>query len=204
MRCQRNRQACRISSMMSAMVDLRAEIVAGDRDADAARVEPARHVAEHRGFERAPVAAVNEEGERRLLGRRGPEQIDGLPRCVRVGEAEFGAALLHRQEAIGFRVPRPARENLRVLGHARAVVVFHLVVDRRHRLLPVSGKLGPSRCRGQVRFAAGANRVMKTRMKVDGRHTRSIWLEPDGCDGRRDRPDRAAASLRHGAAHDAR
>ena len=52
--------------------DDRAQIVTRDGDRDAARVQAARHVAEHGRIERAPIAAMNEQRQRR--------GIAGLPR----------------------------------------------------------------------------------------------------------------------------
>ena len=49
--------------------DLRAEVVARDRDGDAVRVQPRARWLKFVGLERAPVAAMNEQRERRV-GRR--------------------------------------------------------------------------------------------------------------------------------------
>ena len=59
-----------------------------------------------------------------ILGR---EQVDGLPRRRSVGDAELGAS--RAACAIGRRFALPARENLRMLGHPAAIVVFYFVVD---------------------------------------------------------------------------
>lgn len=113
--------------------DLRTEIVTGNRDADAARIRPGRRLAEHRRIERAPPAAVNEQSQRRhLVVVFCRKQVDGLARRGAVTQAEFGAA---RGFAIGRRLALPARENLRMLGHPGAVIVFGFVVDRRHGAL---------------------------------------------------------------------
>ncbi len=115
--------------------DIRAQIVAGDRDNDAVRVEAARHLAEHRGIERAPPAAMDENRKRRRLARRRKEQIDDLPRRIAVGQAKLGAPGFERLGAIIFAFAYPAGENLRMFRHAGAIVVFDFVIDGGHRRL---------------------------------------------------------------------
>jgi hypothetical protein len=110
--------------------DVRAEIVAGDRDRHAVAVEPLRHVAELAGLERAPVAAMDEQRERRVAAALRVEQVDGLARRRPIGEAEIGPSRGLGGLAIGGRVALPAREDLRMLGDARAIVVFGLIVGR--------------------------------------------------------------------------
>src|SRR4030081_1616849 len=69
---------------------LRAEVIAGDRDRHAVRVEPGRHMTELRWLERAPIAAMDEQGER-SGPVYGPQQVDRLPRDRAVFESRFGA-----------------------------------------------------------------------------------------------------------------
>ena len=141
--------------------DLRAEIVAGDRDRDAVGVEPARHVAEQRRIERAPIAAMDEQSQRRLADFAGGEQVDELARRRAVVQPELGAALLHRLPAVILGLSRPAREDLRVLRHPRAVVVLGLVVDRRHSRLPIRQDWASAARSARARFVPAANRVMR-------------------------------------------
>ena len=65
-----------------------------------------------------------------MAGGIGKEQIDGLARARAVGEAELGVLVRLHPLAIGRGVAHPAREDFRMLRHARAVVVFGLVVNR--------------------------------------------------------------------------
>jgi hypothetical protein len=60
------------------------EIVAGHRDGNAAPIRPARHLAEHRGIERTPPAAVDENRKRRIFAGRRKEQVDRLARRIAV------------------------------------------------------------------------------------------------------------------------
>src|SRR4051812_23573160 len=108
---------------------LRAKIVARDRNRDALRIQPCRHVAEGGCFERAPVAAMDEQRERRVAGRLRKKQVDGLARAGAVGKAEFGVLLRLHVFAISRGRLTPARKNLRMLGNTRPVVVLDFVVD---------------------------------------------------------------------------
>ena len=109
---------------------LRHQIVARHRDGDAVRVHAARQLAEHRGLERAPVAAVNEQRERRVgAAALGRENVDDLARRRTKFQAELGAAVGLGLLAIGRGVALPALEDFRMLRHPGAVVVFNLVVD---------------------------------------------------------------------------
>ena len=116
--------------------DDRAQVITRNRDRDAVRVQAARHVAEHRRIERAPIAAMDEQRQRRRGAGLRMEQIEILPRRVAVSQAELGAARFERVGAIKLGVARPAGENLRMLRHAGAIVIFGFVVDCRHRRLP--------------------------------------------------------------------
>src|SRR5256885_9832205 len=104
-------------------------MVARDRARDAARIEARRHVAESRGVKRAPVAAMDEQREWRVAGRIGKEQVDLLARARPIGEAELDILVARHPLAIGRGIALPAREDLAVLGHACAIVVFDVVVD---------------------------------------------------------------------------
>src|SRR5262249_50089191 len=110
-------------------VHLRREVVAGDRNRYAARVEPARQVAEGRRLERTPIAAVNEQRERRGGGTGRRKQIDRLPRCRAVADAQFGAPYCGCLVAVGRRLGNPSGEDLRMFRHPDADVVFDLVID---------------------------------------------------------------------------
>ena len=73
---------------------------------------------------------MHEQGERRVPGRVGKEEVDLLALTGAVSEAQLGILLGLRALAIGRRLARPARENVGVLRHARAIVVFDVIVDR--------------------------------------------------------------------------
>ena len=78
---------------------LRAQIVAGNGDGDAARIEARGHVAVAGRMMRAPVAAMNENGEgAKARAGFGREKIDDLARRRPVRETQFG---LRRRRAIG-------------------------------------------------------------------------------------------------------
>ena len=102
--------------------DLRREIVAGHRDGDAVRVHAARHLAEARRLERAPVAAVDEQRERAALSS--PPR--GLNRSMvwrargAVFQPELGAAFSRGLGAIGggFALPS-ARKSADARAPAR-------------------------------------------------------------------------------------
>ena len=136
-RFQRKRQAACVCSTISADRHLRDKVVAGDRDGDAVRVHAPRHVAEARRVERAPVAAVDEQRKRRVALPPFGENRSIYCRAVEPKlHANLGAAL-----GLGRR-GRPRRraasvENLRMLGHPGAVVVFDLVVDGHEKLPPL-------------------------------------------------------------------
>ncbi len=187
---------------------VRAEIVADHRNRDAMGVEPARHVAEHRRLERAPVSAMDEQRQRRRHVGPWREQIDELARALPVAQPELGAPLLHRLVAIVLGIAHPFGEDFRVLGHAGAVVVLDLVIDRHasspqvasHHRLPDEGREGPE---------PATHCVLSNRRYV-WRHEGRRPIYPQHLArgrrlvGRRDRPDQAAASLRHRPAGDAR
>src|SRR6185437_6715364 len=99
-----------------------------DGDAHALRVRPLGQVVETFRRQRAPPAAVNENGKWRRSGVAfGGKEVDGLPRRWAVGKIEFGAA---RLLAIGLAVAQPVDKNLHVLRHAGTIIVFFLVIDR--------------------------------------------------------------------------
>jgi hypothetical protein len=132
---------------------LRAEIVADDRDRHAVGIEPARHVAEQRWVERAPVAAVDEQRERRDHAGARRKQVDELAQGRSVAQSELGAPLLHRFGPVILGRARPAGEDFGVLGYAGAVVVFGLVIDR-HALSPRASLSPLSACREREGKAA--------------------------------------------------
>jgi hypothetical protein len=107
---------------------LRTEIVAHDRDRDAVREKAAGDMAEDRGLERPPIAAVDEYGELPRISF-GAEEVDELPRRRAIRDGELGPALRRHLVAEFFRGRAPALENRRMLRHPRAVVVLGLVVD---------------------------------------------------------------------------
>src|SRR5262249_24012924 len=114
---------------------LRGEVVAGDRNRHAAPVEPARRMTEEGRIERAPIAAVNKERERRGAAIRREEQIDRLPRRRAVADAQFRASRAGGLVAIGRRTALPGGKDLRMLRYPGADVVFDLVIDRHEALL---------------------------------------------------------------------
>src|SRR5262249_19183923 len=97
--------------------------------------QAARHVAEHRRCERAPIAAMHEQRERSRAGAVWEEEVDGLPRGLPVGHAERATFLGGSLGPVlrGFAVP--TCEDVDVLGNARAVVVLGLEV---HSPLPTN------------------------------------------------------------------
>src|SRR5262245_61138678 len=107
---------------------LRAEIVADDRDRDAMREKAACDMAESRGLERAPIAAVDEYGERSALAL-GAEEIDELPGRRAICDGKLGVALRRHLVAERLRRRAPPLEDRRMLRYPRAVVVLGLVVD---------------------------------------------------------------------------
>ncbi len=119
--------------------DIGTEIVANHGDADAMGVGAARHLAEHRTIERPPPAAVNEQRERRLATRIRQEQIQRLAGRITIGQPKLGAAALERVDAIEFAFAHPAREDLLMIRHAGAVVIFGFIVDGGHARLPQNG-----------------------------------------------------------------
>jgi hypothetical protein len=78
-RAQPQEQAC-VPDLLDDFGDghLRTEVVAHDRDRHVVRIEPARHMAEQRWVERAPVAAMNEQRERRRNRVGSRKQVDEL------------------------------------------------------------------------------------------------------------------------------
>ncbi len=124
------------------------EVVTDDRHRHAAGIEPARHVAEQRRIERAPVAAMDEQRQRGGHAGAGREQVDELPQGLAVAQSQFRAPFLHRLGTIVLGLARPAREDVRVLGYAGAVVVFGFVVDG-HALSPCGVSLSSLPARGE-------------------------------------------------------
>src|SRR5690242_439195 len=104
--------------------NLRAEIVAGDRNGDAACVEPRRHMTEHRGLERSPVAAVHEYGEGSMRAAFGTEEIERLARGRTIDDAEFGPPGRRGSGAVARRLALPAGEDAHVLRYPSPIVVL--------------------------------------------------------------------------------
>src|SRR6185437_11051971 len=108
--------------------NLRAQVVADDRDAHALCVRPLGHVVEALRRQRTPPAAVDENGERRRAGVAfGGKEVDDLLRRWAEGKAEFRVTPLF---AARRAIAQPVGKNLYVLRHAGAIVVFLLVIDR--------------------------------------------------------------------------
>src|SRR4029079_14904494 len=93
------------------------------------RVHAARHLAEARRFERAPIAAVHEQCERAGVVATWPEQIEGLARRGAVLQSDLGAAVLPGFITIARALALPTLEDLRMLGHPGAVVVLDLPIN---------------------------------------------------------------------------
>ena len=106
--------------------DIGAEVVARDRHRDAVPDEAARDMAEQAAVEGAPVAAVEEERQRRAarIALR-QEEIEPRPLGVAIGEAELGPGAV----AEGGRGMPPAVDDRRVLGHPATVVVLGFEVE---------------------------------------------------------------------------
>ncbi len=117
-------------------------------------------------------------------------------------QVEFGAA---RLRAIGGVLCDPAVENLLVLGHAGAIVVFNFVVDGHGGLQKSRGKSGTWR-RG-MQGAARNDMAAKPGYFLAHENRRKTHTHHLGGSGRQKRrhhrPDAAAAPLRQGAIEDA-
>src|SRR5215472_1226204 len=113
--------------------NLRTQVVADHSDIDPVGVQPCRHVAKAFALQRAPPATMNEERERCICAPARGKNIDNLPLTRPIAQAELGALLGHRLLPIGLRIACPSREDLRMLGYPRAIVVFLFVIDDRHR-----------------------------------------------------------------------
>lgn len=110
--------------------DLWAETVTRDSDGIPLGIEAGCPVAEGRGVERAPVAAVNDDDQRAaLVYCIRVEEIDRLARMLPVAQTERCAS--GALGAIGGGVAFPPRDDLRVLRNPRAVVVFRLIIQGR-------------------------------------------------------------------------
>ena len=117
-RFHRNSTAARISLDDLRDRDLRRQIVARDRDSDAVAGQPAREMAVLLRAHGAPIAAMNEQGDRGI-GVLRLEQIDILPLGRPEPDIEFGAALLDHHLTIGRGVALPLRHDIREIGHRR-------------------------------------------------------------------------------------
>ena len=138
-----------------------AEIVAGDRDRDAARIRTRCHLRKHRRLERSPPAAMNEHRERRLVIVLSRKKIDDPARRRAVSNPGLRVV---RGCAVGGRFALPARKYFRMLGHPGAIVVFNLVIHG--HVSSLGGFLGSSfgsslgRARKGPSFAPGQNNVI--------------------------------------------
>ena len=166
--------------------DLRSEIVAGHRDGDAVGVHAARHLAEARRFERAPVAAVNEQRERAAS----PPPF-GLNRSMvwrgrgAVLQADLGAAFFRRP-----RRDRPRRRAPSARKSADAPAPARGCCIRPRSRSPLQSprmcqaewsKAGRwARRKASCLFRPVSAALETAIMKVDGKPTRTIWLEADG------------------------
>src|SRR5882757_522764 len=104
--------------------DIRAQVIAWDRDADPMGIQPAGEVAEKRAIQRLPVTAMNEDDNRAFMV--GGEKINDVARAVTVGDRARDMLF-----AIGGRVARPTGEMRGILRNPRPVVVLGLMVDGR-------------------------------------------------------------------------
>jgi hypothetical protein len=166
--------------------DIRTQVVTRDRDRDAARIQSGRHVAESRSIERAPVAAMHEQRERRVTGRVGKKQIDLLARAGSVGEAEFRVFFRLHAVAISRRLALPAGKYLHMLGHARAIIVLDFVVNRH----PGSSALFESDLGGSGRALQAKRRQKSSQITAfNFASIRAMWAPREGAArGRREAP----------------
>src|SRR6266700_3357258 len=138
-------------------------------------------MAETCGIERAPVAAMDEQRERRVPGRIGKEQIDLLARAGAVGEAEFRVLFHFHAVAIGRRVMLPAGEYLGIFRHARAVIVLDLVVNRH----PGSSALFESDLGGSGRAPQAKRRQKRAQITAfNFAPIRAMWAPDAAASGR--------------------
>src|SRR5919108_2853315 len=103
------------------------QIVTDERQRDPVGVRSGGEMTEGGWIERAPIAAMYKESDRRISPGGRPEDVDLLPTAPAIGNAELRVRM---RRAKGLCIAGPADEDGRMLGHARAVVVFRLVVDR--------------------------------------------------------------------------
>src|SRR5262245_44948373 len=113
------------------------------------------------------------ERDRDIWLRR--EEIDHLPERGAIFEAELGTPLLHGFGAIILGLSRPPGEDLGMIGHACAIVVLGFEIDG--HFPPPRDTLIRAECDD---VEAPAHRRYVRTMRANGKHTRTIWLEPDG------------------------
>ena len=169
--------------------DLRREIVAGHGDRDAVRVHAARHLAEARGLQRAPVAAVDEQRE--LAGVRAArfEDVDGLARTRAELQAESrrGLPSWPRRGRRRHRAPS-ARKSQDARAPARGCCIPPRSrspsdappLRRRVKDAGATGKPALSFRLQDTLLVVRGPALYECPMKVDGTPTRTIWLEADG------------------------
>src|SRR5215211_2772174 len=104
--------------------DLRAQVIARDRDADAMGIQPAGEVAEKRTIQCLPVTAMDKDHDRACVVAG--EKINDVARAGTVSDQARDMVF-----AIGGRVAPPTGEMHGVLRHPRPVVVLGLIVDGR-------------------------------------------------------------------------
>src|ERR1700730_17060092 len=104
--------------------DVRAKVVAWNRDARSMGIQPSGEMAEKRTVQRLPVTAMNENDDRAVVITG--KEIDPVTRPRTIGN---GPRRL--QVGIGRGVACPGGDQQGVLRSPRPVVVFDLVVDAR-------------------------------------------------------------------------
>src|SRR6202035_262571 len=104
--------------------DVGTEIVARDRNADPERIEAGSEMTGRRAVERLPVATVNKDNDRAVIGAG--EKIDDMAHARPIAHH-----LRRMPLAIFSRIPGPAGHDGRIFRNPRPVVVFDLIVDIR-------------------------------------------------------------------------
>src|ERR1700730_5724900 len=104
--------------------DVRAKVVAWNRDARSMGIQPSGEMAEKRTVQRLPVTAMNENDDRAVVITG--KEIDPVTRAGTIGNGPRRMPL-----TIGCGVTCPAGDQRGVLRDPRPVVVFDLVVDAR-------------------------------------------------------------------------
>src|SRR3977135_2341593 len=92
--------------------DVRAQLIAWDRDADPMGIQPASEVTEKGTIQRLPVAAMNKDDDRAFVVAG--EEINGVARAGTVGDQARDIIF-----AIGGRIARPTGEMCGILRNPR-------------------------------------------------------------------------------------